>query len=107
MLKGLGDMGKIMKLQRELKNVQKKLKSKITKGENSDGSVAASVDGEYRLIELKLDQGLLDSADKKKLEKAIISAVNDAVEKSKEYAAGEMSKLTGGLNIPGLDNMLE
>lgn len=106
MLKGLGDMGKIMKLQRELKNVQKKLKSKITKGESADGLIVASVDGEYRLVDLKLDQGLLDSADIKKLQKTIISAVNDAVDKSKEYAASEMSRLTGGLNIPGLDNML-
>ncbi|MGD8881912.1 MAG: YbaB/EbfC family nucleoid-associated protein [Desulfobacterales bacterium] len=32
----------------------------------------------------------------------MLSAVNEALTKSQEMVAAEMSKLTGGLNIPGL-----
>ena len=107
MLKGLGDIGQIMKLQKELKNVQKKLKKMETEAESSDGSVRATVNGEHMLINLDIDPDILNSPDKEKLEKSIISAVNSAVEKNKDFAANEMSKITGGMNIPGLSNFLE
>jgi len=107
MLKGLGDMGQILKLQKEFKNVQKRLQKNETAGESTDGTVRATVNGEYRLVDIQIDQAVLASADKRAIEKKIIFAVNDAVDKTKEYAAQEMRKLTGGLNIPGLSNFLK
>jgi nucleoid-associated protein EbfC len=107
MLKGLGDVGKIMKLQKELKNIQKRLKMMESVGESGDGMVSAVVDGEHKLISISIDQCLLDKTDKKKLENSIVSAVNSAVDKNKKLAAEEMEKLTGGMNIPGLGNMFE
>jgi nucleoid-associated protein EbfC len=107
MLKGLGDLGQIMKLQKEFKNIQKKLQRSESQGESKDGSVKVMVNGEYCLTGLQIDESLLKSADKKKIESMIISAVNNAVEKVKEYAASEMGRLTGGLNIPGISNFLK
>ncbi len=107
MLKGLGDIGQIMKLQRDFKNTQKRLKKTETTGENTDGSVKARVSGDYKLLDLQIDQELINSGDKKKIEKSILLAINTALEKSKDYAAEEMSKLTGGMNIPGLSDLLK
>ena len=36
------------------------------------------------------------------LEDMVMAATNEALEKSKDMVAGELSKLTGGMNIPGL-----
>jgi DNA-binding protein YbaB len=36
------------------------------------------------------------------LQDLILSAINEALTKSQEMVAAEMSKLTGGLNIPGI-----
>jgi DNA-binding protein YbaB len=36
------------------------------------------------------------------LQDLILAAINDALAKSQEMVSSEMSKLTGGLNIPGL-----
>jgi len=36
------------------------------------------------------------------LEDLVMAAVNEALRKAEESSADEMSKLTGGLNIPGL-----
>jgi hypothetical protein len=107
MLKGLGDIGQIMKLQKEFKNVQKRLKKAEAAGESMDGAVRAVVNGENVIVDLQIAEDFLKKADKKTLEKAILSAVNTAVERSKGYAAEEMAKLTGGLNIPGLDSFLK
>ncbi|HON80367.1 MAG TPA: YbaB/EbfC family nucleoid-associated protein [Spirochaetota bacterium] len=105
MLKGLGDLGNVMKLQKEFKNIQKRLKKTVTEGENADGTVKVRMNGEYKLIGIDIDQGLIDSGDKKKIEKSIITAAEIAGEKIKEEAAQEMKKLTGGMNIPGLGDM--
>ena len=107
MLKGLGDLGQIMKIQKEMKNVQKKITSARLEGESPNGSVKATVTGEYRLVDLQIDESLLNGSDAGEIKRSIMSAVNDAVAKIKDYSAGEMEKLTGGLNIPGLGNFLK
>jgi DNA-binding YbaB/EbfC family protein len=107
MLKGLGDIGQIMKLQRDFKSAQKKIKKYETEGESTDGSVKAKVNGEYAVVDLQIDQSLIAGGDKRKIEKSIMFAINQAVEKNKDFAAQEMSGLTGGLNIPGLSDFLK
>ncbi|HOO71899.1 MAG TPA: YbaB/EbfC family nucleoid-associated protein [Spirochaetota bacterium] len=104
MLKGLGDIGNLMKLQKEFKNTQKKItKARIT-GESPGGEVKATFSGDYKLVELNID---VKDPDVKKIEKAVAAAVNDAVDKVKEFSAEEMGKLTGGLNLPGLGSFLK
>lgn len=106
MLKGLGEIGQIMKLQKEFKAIQKRLQKTETEAASADGSVKATVNGEYRLVDIQVSEEA-QRADRRALEKSIIQAVNGAVEKSKEFAAQEMGRLTGGLNIPGLGDFLK
>jgi DNA-binding YbaB/EbfC family protein len=102
MLKGLGDLGNLMKLQKEMKDIQKKLKAARIEGKSGDGGVKATVNGEFGLVDISISPELISGGDVKKIEKQVVAAVNDAVEKMKKHSAAEMSKLTGGLNIPGL-----
>lgn len=102
MLKGLGDIGNLMKMQKEMKNIQKKLKSSRVEGESNDGNVKVIVNGEFNLLNVTIKPEFISNGDTGKIEKMIVSAVNDAVEKIKRQSAEEMSRLTGGLNIPGL-----
>ena len=97
------DMGNMLKLQREFKAMQKSLKKAESTAESPDGMIKATVNGEFSLVSLNISEQLLEKSNKQKLEKDIASTINKAVEISKEYAAKEMGKLTGGLNIPGLD----
>lgn len=107
MLKGLGDLGNIMKLQREFKNIQKRLKKAEATGETADGKVKVTVNGEYRFIDVVIDPALVSENDAKKVAKAVVFAANLAVEKIKEQSAEEMAKLTGGMNIPGLTDFMK
>ncbi len=107
MLKGLGDIGQMMKLQREFKNTQKKLTKATMQGGSAGGEVTAVVNGEFRLISLAIDPQIMKTADAAKIEQMIIVAVNDAVDKMKVYSAEELSKLTGGLNVPGLTDFFK
>ena len=89
-------------MQREMKNFQKKLKKTKLEGESPDGLVKAVVTGEYRVADLSIDNSLIESGDAKKIEKSVASAVNDAVTKIMDYSTGEMSKLTGGMDLSSL-----
>ncbi|NOX26510.1 MAG: YbaB/EbfC family nucleoid-associated protein [Deltaproteobacteria bacterium] len=105
------DMDKIMQqaqqLQQRMSVVQNELaKQKITSSVGG-GMVTAVVNGKNELLEIKIEKEVIDADDPAMLQDLIVAAVNDAMQKSKEAAQGEMSKLTGGLNmnIPGLAGM--
>jgi hypothetical protein len=51
---------------------------------------------------VEIDPSLITSGDKDMLEDLVCAAINDALRKSRQTLEGEMRKLTGGLNIPGL-----
>lgn len=99
MLKGLGDIGQLMKMQKEMKNIQKKIQKTKISGESSDGSVKAVVNGEFTLQDITIDENLIKSGDTKKVEKMVFSAINDAVNKARDYAAEEMKAIAGGMDL--------
>jgi hypothetical protein len=102
MLKGLGDIGQLMKMQKEMKNIQKKIQKARIDGESSDGSVKAVVNGEFSLLDITIAEALIKSGDVKKIEKMVYSAVNDAVNKARDFAASEMKAIAGGMDLGGM-----
>jgi len=102
MLKGLGDIAQLMKMQKEMKNVQKKIQKTKIEGNSSDGTVKAVVNGEFSLLDITIDESLIKSGDVKKVEKMVFSAVNDAVDKARKFAAEEMQKIAGNMDLGGL-----
>ncbi len=107
MLKGLGDIGALMKMQKDLKQAQKKLAQATAEGQSPDGRVKAVMNGEFKLVGIAIDEAALAPGDRKALEKSVIAAVNNAASAIKEHSAQEMKKMTGDLNIPGLDSFLK
>ncbi len=55
-----------------------------------------------KLISIKIDRECVDPADTETLEELVFSAVNQALKESNEMVNSAMSKVTGGLSIPGL-----
>jgi len=102
MLKGLGDIAQLMKMQKEMKNIQKKIQKTRIDGESSDGSVKAVVNGEFTLLDISIDENLVKAGDVKKVEKMVYSAVNDAVNKARDFAAQEMKAIAGGMDLGGM-----
>jgi DNA-binding YbaB/EbfC family protein len=107
MLKGLGDIGNLMKLQKEFKSIQKKITDATVSGACPDGKVRVVMTGEYRVREISIDPGCLAGIEVHELEKMIRVAVNNAVDKVKNFSAAEMEKLSGGLDLPGLGSFFK
>jgi len=106
-MKGLNpQMGDLMKqaqqFQKKMAEVQEGLRTRVVEGAAGGGMVKAQVNGKLELVALKIDPEVVDPDDTDMLEDLIIAAVSQGTKKAHELAETEMSKVTGGLPIPGL-----
>ena len=108
MFGNLGNFADIMKsaksLQGNLAKLQEELASRRYEGDAGGGLVRATVDGKGTLVDIRIDPEA--TSDVELLEDLVKAAVGAAVGKSQEAMKTEMASLTGGLNLPGLTDML-
>jgi len=100
------NFGKLMKqaqqMQEKMMRVQEELASRTVEATAGGGMVTAVVNGKNELVSLKIEKEVVDPDDIEMLQDLVVAAVNEGVRKAHEMAAEEMSKVTGGMNIPGL-----
>lgn len=110
MIKGLNGIMQAMKqaqaMQGRMGEVQAKLAEVRVEGTAGGGMVKATADGQQRLLSCRIEPEISTDGDREMLEDLICSAVNQALDKSREAAAEEMSSLMGGLDLPGLKDTL-
>ena len=103
---GFGNMGNVLKqaqeIQARLAQVQEELGRRTVEASAGGGMVQVTVNGQLALASIKVDPGAINPQDKEMLEDLILAAVNEGLRRAREMASEEMSKLTGGLKIPGL-----
>lgn len=103
MSKGMaGIMKQAQKMQEQMAKIQAEAATKTVESTAGGGMVTAVVNGKQQLVSLRIEEDVVDPSDIEMLQDLIIAAVNEGMKKSQESVASEMSKLTGGLNIPGL-----
>ena len=64
--------------------------------------VQVTVNGQFNVTAVKIEASVINVAEKDMLEDLVLAAVNDGVRKARDLVSSEMSKITGGLKIPGL-----
>ncbi|HZK87470.1 MAG TPA: YbaB/EbfC family nucleoid-associated protein [Syntrophomonas sp.] len=103
---GGGNMNQMIKqakkMQEQMEKMQAELKEKVVEASAGGGAVTAKVSGKQEVLEIKIKPEVVDPEDVEMLEDLILAVINDALKKSQEMVSGEMSKITGGINIPGL-----
>lgn len=102
-MKGMGNMMKqAQKLQSKMLKLQEEMAEKTVEASSGGGMVKVVANGRQLLLSIQIEKEVVDPDDLEMLQDLILAAVNDALLKSQEMVTGEMSKLTGGMNIPGL-----
>ena len=92
-------LSKAKEMQEQMKKAQEKLKKIEVVGESGGNLVQVTLSGDYELKSIHIT----DAAKKEDLEiinDLIIAAYNNAKEKLKKRSSEELSKLTGGINLP-------
>jgi DNA-binding YbaB/EbfC family protein len=68
----------------------------------SAATTGVGADGEKNVESVHIDPSIIDPEDSEMLEDLIVAAVNEANKKVDEMMAQEMSKITGGMHLPGM-----
>jgi hypothetical protein len=100
----MADMFKILQqaqqMQGRLQQMHEELQQKSVTGTAGGGMVAVEADGRGHIRRVKIDPSMLGHPDVEMIEDLILVAVNDAQKKATDLAQQEMSKLTGGMELP-------
>ena len=101
-----GGMGNLFKqaqqMQQKMVKMQEELAQRTVEASVGGGMVSVMVNGKNEVLRLKIEPQVVDPDDIEMLEDLVLAGVNEALRKSQEMISDEMSKLTGGMNIPGL-----
>ena len=104
---GKGQLGNMMKqiqqMQAQMEKVQAELEAMEVEGTSGGGMVKCKVNGKQDLLEIQIDPEVVDPEDVEMLQDLIVAAVNQAKQKANEIQQEQMSQITGGLNIPGMN----
>ena len=93
-------MKQAQKMQDQMKDIQEEMERTEFTGTAGGGAVVVTCNGKYEFLSVKINQEAM--SDKDMLEDLLLAALKDASNKVSETMEQKMSKITAGLNIPGL-----
>lgn len=95
-------MKQAQKMQEQMSKTQAELEEKTVEVQVGGGKVTVVANGAGGVVSIKIGKEIVDPDDVEFLEEVILSGVKQAIEQGKAIATSEMSKITGGMGIPGL-----
>ncbi len=104
--RGPGNMQSMLrqaqKMQEDMARLQEELDAREYTARSGGGAVTAVVDGKHRVKSLEIQPEVVDPEDTEMLADLVMAAVNEAIRQAVETSESEMSKVTGGMNLPGM-----
>ena len=102
----MSSIGKLVKqaarMQQQVEQVQASLATRTVEATSGGGAVKAVARCDGTLASIKIDPAAVNPADVSMLEDMILSAASQALEQARTISNEEMSKVTQGLNLPGM-----
>ena len=110
MFKGLSNLGALIKQAQQIggqmQNLSEDLKNRRAQGTSGGGMVEIEVNGLLEVLRCRVDEQLVAQGDRELIEDLIAAAMNQAVAKGKQLHADAVKELTGGLDLPGVQEAL-
>ena len=98
-------MKRIQEMQQNMQTLQEELAVAEYSASSGGGAVDVTVNGSHEVKKVTIKPEVVDPEDVEMLEDMLIAALNEAMRKADETAEREMGKITGGINIPGMNGM--
>jgi len=90
------------KMQRQMEEMQADMANMSLEVSAGGGAVKVTINGEKQITNLVISPDVVDPEDVEMLQDLVISAVNEAIRQMDEAANAQVSKITGGMNLPGV-----
>ena len=102
-MRGMQDMLRQAQLmQKKMATIQEELKTREVEASSGGGMVLVRATGGQEIVSVTIDKSVVEAGDVEMLQDLVLAAVRDAMKKAKAMNEEEMSRITGGMKIPGM-----
>lgn len=110
MFKGLSNLASLVKQAQhiggQMQSLSEELKGRRATGTAGGGMVEIEVNGLLEVLRCRIDEQMVARGDRELIEDLVVAAMNQAVSKGKQLHSEALKELTGGLELPGLQEAL-
>lgn len=114
MFKGLGALGNLASLMRnageissKIGQVSEELRQKRATGESGGGMVQVEVNGLGQVVRVTIEETLVSGNEIELIQDLLPPAFNMASARAKQMHVDAMKELTGGISLPGIDDLIQ
>ena len=107
-------MGQMPQLRQKIEQLQAELAGRTVQADAGAGAGTVTANGKLEVVKVQLDPAMTtaligqgDEQDREMIEELITAATNEALRRAQQLVHDEMAKMTGGLNLTGLDKLLD
>ena len=99
---GMGNLARMaQQMQADMARAQHELEALRVEGSAGGGVVKAIVTGKLDIVSVSIDPEVVDADDMEDLQDLVVAAIADAQTNAKAAAEEKMSRIAGGLGLPG------
>lgn len=95
-------MRQAKRLQSKMEKIREEAAQRNVEGTAGGGMVTVTVNGKNEVLSVKIEREVVDPEEIEMLQDLVVAATNQALSRAQEMMEQELSKVTGGLPIPGM-----
>jgi DNA-binding YbaB/EbfC family protein len=89
----------------QMAQAQEELREKTLEATAGGGAIRVVITGAQEIRAIEIDPSAVDPEEVEMLQDHILTAVNDAIGRSKELERERMASVTGGMGLPGMPGL--
>ena len=102
----IGQIAKMaQQMQTQMAQAQDELKETTIEATAGGGAVRIVITGAQEVRSVEIDPGAVDPEEVEMLQDLVLSAMNEAISRSKELERERMGRIAGGMGIPGMPGL--
>jgi len=102
----IGQIAKMaQQMQAQMAQAQEELRETTLEATAGGGAVRVVITGAQEVRAIEIDPSAVDPAEVEMLQDLVLTAVNDAVARSKELERERMGAVAGGMGLPGMPGL--
>ena len=102
----IGQIAKMaQQMQTQMAQAQEELKQTTLEATAGGGAVRIVITGAQEVRAIEIDRSAIDPDEAEMLQDLVITAVNDAISRSKELERERMASIAGGIGLPGMPGL--
>ncbi|EPR34940.1 UPF0133 protein ybaB [Alkalidesulfovibrio alkalitolerans DSM 16529] len=102
-MRGMNDLVRqAQMMQKKMADLQKELAERTVEAQSGGGMVSVTANCSGEIVAIRIDKSVVDPQDVEMLQDLVLAAIKEAIKQANELREAEMTKITGGIKLPGI-----